>query len=153
MAKKSAGLLLYRVRESAFEVLLVHPGGPYWAKKDEGAWTIPKGEIEPGEEPLQIAIREFAEETGTMIAGKFRALPPCRQAGGKTILAWAIRGDLDAATIKSNKFEMEWPPHSGKRRSFPEIDRAEWFGLAAARQRINPAQAAWLDALEDTFRD
>src|SRR5579862_6584185 len=147
MAKESAGVLLYRLRDGAIEVLLVHPGGPFWAKKDEGAWSIPKGEIAPDEEPLAAAIREFAEETGTTLAGDFRALPPIKQAGGKIVRAWAIAGELDPATIRSNSFEMEWPPRSGKRQSFPEIDRAAWFALDEAKTRINKGQAALLDAL------
>ena len=146
-SKRSAGLLLYRKRLGAIEVFLVHPGGPFWAKKDEGAWTIPKGEIDEGEDPLAAAMREFAEETGTMLQGEFRALPPVRQAGGKTVLAWALAGELDAAAIRSNEFEMEWPPKSGKRRRFPEIDRAEWFALEEARRKINKAQIVLLDAL------
>jgi predicted NUDIX family NTP pyrophosphohydrolase len=153
VAKRSAGLLLYRAKERGIEVFLVHPGGPFWAKKDAGAWTIPKGEIEAGEEPLAAAIREFAEETGTTLAGEFRALPPVRQAGGKAVLAWAVAGDLDAAAIRCNSFEMEWPPRSGKRQSFPEVDRAQWFLLDAARTRINPAQAALLDALAEMLRE
>ena len=153
MAKRSAGLLLYRATERGIEVFLAHPGGPFWAKKDAGAWTIPKGEVDAGEEPLAAAIREFAEETGTTPAGEFRALPPVRQAGGKAVLAWAIAGDLDAAAIRSNSFEMEWPPRSGKRRTFPEIDHAQWFALDEARTRINPAQAALLDALAEMLRE
>ena len=147
MAKKSAGLLLYRLRNGGIEVFLVHPGGPFWAKKDQGAWTIPKGEIEPDEEPLQAAIREFAEETGTAVSGAFRPLPSCRQAGGKTIFAWAIEGAIDAEAVKSNTFEMEWPPRSGKRRAFPEVDRAQWFALDEAQRRINKAQVVLLEAL------
>ncbi len=147
MAKESAGVLLYRLKGGVLEVLLVHPGGPFWAKKDEGAWTIPKGEIEPGEDPRAAAIREFAEETGTTLAGDFRALPPIKQAGGKIVRAWAIAGDLDPATISSNSFEMEWPPRSGRRQSFPEIDRAQWFALDEARARINKGQMVLLDAL------
>jgi predicted NUDIX family NTP pyrophosphohydrolase len=146
-SKRSAGLLLYRKRLGAIEVFLVHPGGPFWTKKDEGAWTIPKGEIDEGEDALAAAIREFAEETGTTLAGEFHALPPVRQAGGKTVLAWALTGDLDAAGIRSNEFEMEWPPKSGKRRRFPEIDRAQWFALEEARRKINKAQSALLYAL------
>ncbi|HKT17366.1 MAG TPA: NUDIX domain-containing protein [Stellaceae bacterium] len=152
MAKRSAGLLLYRVKEREIEVFLVHPGGPFWAKKDEGAWTIPKGEIDAGEDALAAAIREFAEETGATLAGEFRALPPIRQAGGKTVLAWAIAGELDAAAIRSNEFEIEWPPKSGQRQRFPEIDRAEWFALDEARRKINKAQAALLDALVEMLR-
>jgi len=147
MRKESAGLLLYRRREEALEVLLVHPGGPFWAKKDAGAWTIPKGELAPGEAPLDAARREFREETGQEVAGPFHALRPVRQAGGKTVYAWAVAGELDAAAIQSNTFEMEWPPRSGRRRAFPEIDRAQWFALEEARRRINPAQAALLDEL------
>lgn len=152
MAKESAGLLLYRVKGETLEVFLVHPGGPFWAKKDEGAWTIPKGEIEPGEDALATAIREFAEETGTTLRGDFRALTPIRQAGGKRVLAWAVEGDIDPATIKSNRFAMEWPPRSGKERSFPEIDRGAWFTLGEARTRINKAQAALLDAVAHIAR-
>lgn len=149
MAKESAGLLLYRVRDGAIEVFLVHPGGPFWKNKDAGAWTIPKGAANPGEAPLAAAIREFAEETGTALRadGDFRALPSIRQAGGKTVHAWAIVGDLDPSTLTSNDFEMEWPPRSGKRARFPEIDRGAWFALAEARRRINKGQAALLDAL------
>lgn len=147
MAKQSAGLLLYRVKDAQLEVFLVHPGGPFWAKKDHGAWSIPKGEIEPGEDALTAAIREFAEETGTTLAGDFRPLAPVRQKGGKLVLAWAIAGDIDPATIRSNSFAMEWPPRSGTRRTFPEVDRGEWFTLDEARRRINKGQVALLDAL------
>jgi predicted NUDIX family NTP pyrophosphohydrolase len=148
MPKESAGILLYRVRNDAVEVFLVHPGGPFWQKKDEGAWTIPKGEASPGEDPLAAAIREFTEETGTRLNGDFRALPAIRQAGGKRVRAWAIEGDLDPAALVSNEFELEWPPRSGKRARFPEIDRGAWFALGDARTRINKGQAALLDALE-----
>jgi len=147
MAKESAGLLLYRQKNGAIEVFLVHPGGPFWAKKDEGAWSIPKGELAPGEEPLAAAIREFAEETGTTLAGDFRALPPCKQPGGKLVRAWAIAGDIDPTSLKSDTFEMEWPPRSGKRQSFPEVDRGQWFALDEARKRINKGQVALVDAL------
>ncbi len=147
MAKHSAGLLLYRMKNAEPEVFLVHPGGPFWAKKDHGAWSIPKGEIEPGEDALAAAIREFAEETGTTLAGDFRPLLPIRQAGGKLVLAWAIAADIEPATIRSNSFEMEWPPRSGKRRTFPEIDRGQWFTLGEGRKRINQAQLGLLDAL------
>jgi predicted NUDIX family NTP pyrophosphohydrolase len=147
MAKESAGLLPYRFRNGVIEVFLVHPGGPFWAKKDTGAWSIAKGEPEPGEEPLAAAIREFAEETATRLEGDFIALPPCRQAGGKLVRAWAIAAAIDPATVKSNEFETEWPPHSGKRQRFPEVDRADWFALEEARTRINKAQSALLDAL------
>jgi predicted NUDIX family NTP pyrophosphohydrolase len=147
VAKQSAGVLLYRMRNAAPEVFLVHPGGPFWAKKDHGAWSIPKGEIEPGEDALAAAIREFAEETGTVLAGDFRPLPAVRQAGGKLVLAWAVAGDIEPAAIRSNSFEMEWPPRSGKRQTFPEVDRGEWFTLEDGRRRINKGQVALLDAL------
>jgi predicted NUDIX family NTP pyrophosphohydrolase len=147
MAKESAGLLLYRLTDGAVEVFLVHPGGPFWKNKDAGAWTIPKGEPNPGEDRLAAAIREFAEETGTTLRGEFRALPAIRQAGGKWVHAFAIEGDLDPAAIVSNEFEMEWPPRSGKRARFPEIDRGAWFELDEARRRINKGQAPLLDAL------
>jgi predicted NUDIX family NTP pyrophosphohydrolase len=147
MAKRSAGLLAYKIDGGAPLVLLVHPGGPFWRNKDEGAWTIPKGEIGPDEDALAAARREFREETGHDIAGDFRPLTAIRQAGGKIVEAWAIVADIDAAAIVSNEFEMEWPPRSGRRQSFPEIDRAEWFTLAEARRRINKGQAALLEEL------
>jgi predicted NUDIX family NTP pyrophosphohydrolase len=147
MPKESAGLLLYRQRGGGLEVFLVHPGGPFWKKKDDGAWTIPKGEPNDGEDKRDAAIREFAEETGTTLDGDFRALPPIKQAGGKWVHAWAVAGDLDPATLVSNEFEMEWPPRSGKNSRFPEIDRGAWFSLAEARIKINKGQAALLDAL------
>ena len=147
MAKKStAGLLLYR-RRGELEVLLVHPGGPFWAKKDEGAWSLPKGEFEAGEEPLQAAKREFAEETGFSVDGKFLPLDPVQQRGGKTIYAWAIEGDCDAAQARSNLFSLEWPPKSGRMQEFPEVDRAQWFTIPEARRRINAAQVGLLDQL------
>src|SRR5579884_2443298 len=135
MGKISAGLLMYRMVKDEIEVLLVHPGGPFWRNKDEGAWTIPKGEIAAGEDALAAARREFREETGQDIAGDFVPLAPIRQAGGKIVEAWAVAADIDAATVVSNSFEMEWPPRSGRRQSFPEIDRAAWFALAEARTR------------------
>ena len=152
MAKTSAGLLLYRRSGLILEVFLVHPGGPFWARKDEGAWSIPKGEIEPGEDPLARARREFAEETGFAVAGEFRPLAPVRQAGGKVVHAWAVVGDADAAAIRSNRFSMEWPPRSGRSQEFPEIDRAAWFDLETARQKLNPAQRSLIDALERMLR-
>src|SRR5947209_6932315 len=150
--KTSAGILLHRRRGETVEVFLVHPGGPFWAKKDLGAWSIPKGELGEAEDPLQAARRELEEETGLAIEGDFRPLQPIRQAGGKTVLAWAVEGDCDPEQLRSNLFEMEWPPRSGQRRSFPEVDRAAWFSLAEARERINAGQAAFLDQLSDLLR-
>ena len=148
MAKQSAGLLLYRVRHAGPEVFLVHPGGPFWAKKDTGAWSIPKGEAAPGEDLLARARREFTEETGFVLSGEFRPLAPIRQAGGKIVHAWAVEGDCEAAAIKSNTFDLEWPPRSGRVQAFPEVDRAQWFDLATARAKINPAQRGLIDGLE-----
>jgi len=145
--KQSAGILLYRSIDPETEVLLVHPGGPFWKNKDDGAWTIPKGEFEESEEPLVAAIREFKEETGFSIQGEFKALSPIQQKAGKTVYAWAIEGNVDATKVKSNFFEMEWPPRSGKKQSFPEIDKACWYTLSNAREKINSSQAAWLDQL------
>ncbi len=126
----------------------MHPGGPYWARKDGGAWSIPKGELEAGEDPRACALREFAEETGALLpAGKLVELGAVELKSGKVVLGFAIAGDLDAATVASNTFELEWPPRSGRKQSFPEIDRAEWFGLQAARAKLNPAQAAFVDRL------
>jgi predicted NUDIX family NTP pyrophosphohydrolase len=139
---------MYRRRAGTLEVFLVHPGGPFWARKDAGAWSIPKGEIDPTEEPLAAARREFAEETGLAAAGAFRPLAPVTQAGGKIVQAWAVEGDLDPSILQSNTFSIEWPPRSGRQRTFPEVDRAAWFPLEIARQKINPAQAALLDELE-----
>ena len=137
-----------RERDGRLEVLLVHPGGPFWAKKDLGAWTIPKGEIAEGEDPLAAARREFEEETGLRLAGEAVALTPRRQAGGKLVHAWMVRGDLDPATVKSNTFTLEWPPRSGRRREFPEVDRAAWFPLDEARRRILESQVPLLDEAE-----
>jgi predicted NUDIX family NTP pyrophosphohydrolase len=148
MARISAGLLLYRRRGGALEVLLAHPGGPFWARKDAGAWSIPKGEIDPTEEPLAAARREFSEETGVAVEGRFQPLAPITQAGGKVVQAWAVEGDLDPAALRSNTFSIEWPPRSGRQQSFPEIDRAAWFRLEVARKKINPAQVALLDELQ-----
>lgn len=148
MPKPSAGLLMFRRRGGELEVLLAHPGGPLWARKDLGAWTIPKGELEAGEAPLAAACREFTEETGFLVAGPFIALTPIRQASGKVVHAWAFAGDCDPRGLRSNEFTMEWPPHSGQIAAFPEIDRAEFFSLAAANAKINPAQYALLTELE-----
>ena len=145
--KQSAGIVLYRIRPDQLEVFLVHPGGPYWAGKDEGAWSIPKGEIPQGDEPLQTAKREFAEETGSPITGEFRALGTLKQPSGKVIHAWAVEGDLDPGTVKSNLFSMEWPPRSGIIREFPEVDCGAWFDMAAAARKLSPGQRPFLDAL------
>ena len=146
--RRSAGILLYRLKNGEPEVLLVHPGGPFWAKKDEGAWSIPKGEYEEGEDPQACARREFREETGTELPpGALSDLGSVRQRSGKDVTAWAAEGDLDPDAITSNEFELEWPPRSGRRESFPEVDRAGWFGLDTARAKLNPAQAAFLDRL------
>lgn len=147
MAKTSAGILLYRLRDDKLEVLLVHPGGPYFRNKDEGAWSIPKGETDGEEDLLAVALRELAEETGLQPAGPFTALKPIKQKGGKVVHAWASTGDCDPARIKSNTFTIEWPPRSGRRQEFPEIDRAEFFGLEEGRRKITPAQAAFLEEL------
>jgi predicted NUDIX family NTP pyrophosphohydrolase len=147
MGKKSAGILVFR-RKKEFEVMLVHPGGPFWKNKDAGAWSIPKGEFTENEDPLEAAKRELKEETGIVIEGKFIQLEPVTQKGGKHVYAWAINRDLDISTIKSNSFELEWPPRSGKKMKFDEVDKAEWFDLASARKKINPAQTAFIDQLE-----
>jgi predicted NUDIX family NTP pyrophosphohydrolase len=146
---RSAGLLLYRDRAGAPEVLLGHMGGPFWARKDERAWSIPKGEYGDDEDPLAAARREFEEETGSSPPdGDALALGEVRQSGGKRVVAWAIRGDLDPATVRSNTFVMEWPPRSGRRQEFPEIDRAAWFDLANARRKVVKGQVPLLDELE-----
>ena len=147
MAKKSAGLLVHRKTRSTLEVFLVHPGGPFWARKDDGAWSIPKGELEDGEDPLLAAKREFAEETGLSVNGEFRAMKPIRQSGGKIVYAWSVNCDLNAAMVKSNRFTMEWPPRSGKTREFPEADRAAWFDVTTARRKILKSQLPLLDNL------
>jgi predicted NUDIX family NTP pyrophosphohydrolase len=146
VAKTSAGLLLFR-RNGTLEVLLVHPGGPLWAKKDEGAWSIPKGEIEPGEDPLAAARREFAEELGSPVTGEFIELTLIRQASGKLVHAWAVESDFDPATLNSGTFSMEWPPRSGRQQQFPEVDRAEWFTIDHATRKINKAQIPLLEHL------
>ncbi|HIK43645.1 MAG TPA: NUDIX domain-containing protein [Leptolyngbyaceae cyanobacterium M65_K2018_010] len=147
MAKQSAGLLMYRMADHALEVLLVHSGGPYWAKRQWHAWTIPKGEIAPGEEAFAAAQREFFEETGQQPSGHFLPLQPVRQAGGKVVFAWAFEGHFDPTTLKSNRFALEWPPNSGTVQEFPEVDQAAWFPLPEARERIIKAQAQFLDEL------
>lgn len=145
--RQSAGVLLHRTRDGLLEVFLVHPGGPLWRNKDAGAWSIPKGEFTEGEDALAVARREFLEETGTPIDGSFVALEPVRQRGGKRVHAWAVEGDIALDALTSNAFTMEWPPHSGKIQSFPEVDRYGWFALDDARAKINEAQRALLDEL------
>jgi len=146
-AKQSAGLLLYRWGEAGLELLLAHPGGPFWAKKDHGAWTIPKGEFLEDEAPLSAARREFAEEIGTRVEGEPLALTPLKQPSRKVIHAFAVEHDLNVEHINSNSFEMEWPPKSGKQQAFPEVDRAAWFAVVEARKRIQPGQLPILDEL------
>lgn len=151
-SRRSAGILLYRLAGGAPEVLLAHPGGPFWAKRDEGAWSIPKGEHDDGADPLAAAAREFREETGhDLPPGERIDLGSVRQKGGKVVTAWAVEGDLDVASARSNTFEMEWPPRSGRKREFPEVDRMEWFALPAARAKILPAQAELLDRLAEAL--
>jgi predicted NUDIX family NTP pyrophosphohydrolase len=145
---RSAGILLYRRRDGELEVLIVHPGGPLWARRDAGAWSIPKGEYAPDEEPLAAARREFEEELGIAPPeGPVLDLGEIRQRGGKLVRAWALEGDLDATAVTSNTFELEWPPRSGRLIEVPEVDRAEWMALERAREKINPAQAELLDRL------
>jgi len=148
MPRISAGILLFRGRGENVEVLLVHPGGPFWAKKDEGAWSIPKGEAEPGEDPLAAARREFAEETGRPVEGGFIELGSFRQPSGKTVAAWALEGDFDPASLVSMTFSLPWPPRSGKIAEFPEVDTAGWFDLKAADRKILAGQRPILAALE-----
>jgi predicted NUDIX family NTP pyrophosphohydrolase len=148
LAKQSAGLLMYRrTADGAVEVLLAHPGGPYWRRKDAAAWTLPKGEFEPGEDALACAMREFQEETGCVPTGPFAPLGEIRQLSGKRVCAWTFQGDLDPAQLESNLFELEWPPRSGQLQQFPEVDRVGWFGLEAARAKLLPAQVAFIDRL------
>ncbi len=147
MPSRSAGVLAYRTKGRRLEVLLVHPGGPFWAKKDLGAWSIPKGEFGAGESPEEVARREFGEELGVALTAKLEPLGEIRQRGGKIVAAFAAECDVDVEAITSNSFEIEWPPRSGKRQSFPEVDRAEWFDLASARERINEAQRELLERL------
>jgi predicted NUDIX family NTP pyrophosphohydrolase len=147
--KQSAGLLLHRRGVDGPEVLLVHPGGPLWAKRDEGAWSLPKGEFEPGDDPLQAALREFQEELGSPPpAVTWQPLGSVLQRGGKTVHAWSGEGDLDVATVQSSTFFLEWPPRSGRRQEFPEVDRAAWFPLDEARRRLLEAQRPFLDRLD-----
>jgi predicted NUDIX family NTP pyrophosphohydrolase len=149
MPKLSAGLLVYRRTEGAPEVLLVHPGGPFWAKKDEGAWSLPKGEYEEGEDPLAVAVREFTEETGADAPDVGAAVPlgEQRQASGKRVRAWAVECDVDVGHVRSNTFSMEWPPRSGRTQEFPEVDRAGWFSMEEGRRKLLRGQVPFLDRL------
>lgn len=146
--KKSAGLLLFRLKSGKLEVLLAHMGGPYWEKRDEGSWSIPKGEFDENEDPLAAAKREFEEETGTVPAGDFIPLEPLKQPSGKLIYAWALKAEFDPATLRCNMFSMEWPPKSGKQQEFPEVDRAAWFAPEAAKRKILKGQAPFVDQLQ-----
>jgi predicted NUDIX family NTP pyrophosphohydrolase len=152
MAKQSAGLLVYRKRGKTVEVLLVHPGGPFWKNKDAGAWSIPKGEFAEGEDPLDVAQREFQEEIGRTIRGVMVPLEAVKQRGGKTVYAWAVEADLDLSHITSNTFTIEWPPGSGKQQEFPEVDRAEWFDLTTAAKKINTGQRQLIEQLQSLKR-
>jgi len=147
MPRKSAGILLYHFRAGILEVILAHPGGPFYKHKDVGVWTIPKGEMEGEEEGLAAAIREFKEETGVYLQGNFAPLRPIQQKGGKTVFCWAHKGELDVANMESNTFQLEWPPNSGRMQEFSEIDKVAWFTLPKAKKKIIPAQAALLDEL------
>ena len=148
MIKRSAGLLVYRMRDEEIDVFLVHPGGPFWAKKDAGAWSIPKGEFET-EQPLVAAMREFEEETGLKISGDFIELKPVKQKGGKIVYAWAVEADFDASDIQSNMFKLEWPPKSGVMRDYPEVDRAGWFDLETAKLKMLASQAGLIEQLQE----
>jgi predicted NUDIX family NTP pyrophosphohydrolase len=144
MPKKSAGLLMYRCRHGVLEFFLVHPGGPFWTKKDVGSWSIPKGEYGAGEDPLEVAKREFQEETSFKATGEFIPLTPRKQPSGKIIMAWAFEGEADPSAIKSNTFLMEWPPRSGRQQEFPEVDRAGWFPFSVAKEKIVKGQSGFL---------
>jgi predicted NUDIX family NTP pyrophosphohydrolase len=152
MNKKSAGILLYRIRDSELECFLLHPGGPFFRNKDLGSWSIPKGEINEGEDPLTAAIREFEEETGRRLQGEFLPLKPVKLKSGKFVYAWAVKGDIDADNIQCNTFLLEWPPKSGKFKSFPEADRGGWFTIKNASAKILPAQLPLLDELAEMIK-
>ena len=154
MPKRSAGLLVYRLVDGEPEVLLVHPGGPYWKRKDDGSWSLPKGEYEPDEDPLAVAIREFREELGVdpPEATHPMFLGEVRQPGGKIVTAWAMPGDLDVSVVRSNTFTMEWPPRSGKTAEFPEVDRADWFDLETARRKVLRGQLGLLDRFSERLQ-
>lgn len=149
MPRTSAGIALFRRGTAGIELLLVHPGGPYWRRKDDGAWSFPKGEFDEGEDPLTVARRELREETGTSPEGEFIPLGTVKQAGGKTVHLWAVEGDCDAGAIHSNTFAMEWPPRSGKQQEFPEVDDAGWFGMVDARRKLLESQHSFLDRLAE----
>ena len=146
--KASAGIVLYRISSGVLEILLVHPGGPFWATKDAGSWSIPKGEIEEGADALETARREFHEETGSPVEGEFIELTPLRQPGGKLVHAWAVKGNIDAASISSNTFSMEWPPRSGEQRQFPEVDKADWLAVPEALEKLLPGQRGFIAELQ-----
>ncbi|KPJ93561.1 MAG: hypothetical protein AMJ53_07040 [Gammaproteobacteria bacterium SG8_11] len=148
----SAGILLYRIAQAHLQVFLVHPGGPFWAHKDAGAWSIPKGEFGADEDALAAARREFAEETGFDIDGEFKELAPVKQSSAKTVYAWAVVGDLDASAIRSNTFTMQWPPNSGRYAEFPEVDRGQWFDFPTAKQKIVKGQVPLLEQLEELLQ-
>jgi len=151
MPKRSAGLLMYRRRDDRLEVLLAHPGGPFWVKKDQGAWSIPKGEYDLDEDPLVAAKREFEEESGVVPQGDFISLGEIKQAGGKLVTAWAVEGDCDASTLKSNTFSMEWPPRSGRMTEFPEVDRWAWFSVEEAGEKILAGQKVFFEKLVENL--
>ena len=152
MPKRSAGILFYRLRDGLTEVLLVHPGGPFWVNKDTGAWSVPKGEFEPDEEPLAAAIREVKEEMGIDVSGDFVELAPAKQKSGKIVFTWALQRDVDVSKIISNTFELQWPPKSGKMILVPEVDKAGWFNLHEARDKIIPGQIPILESLVDKLK-
>ncbi|MHC4268452.1 MAG: NUDIX domain-containing protein [Planctomycetota bacterium] len=147
MSKKSAGILMYRFRTEVIEVLLVHPGGPFWAKKDLGSWSIPKGEYTDSEDPFTVAKREFQEETSFQVDGSFLPLTSLKQPGGKIVSIWAVEGNCDASEIKSNTFLMEWPPRSGKKQEFPEVDRGEWYTIDIAKNKLLKGQVGFIEEL------
>jgi len=152
MPRKSAGILLYRFQKDGVEVFLVHPGGPFWVNKDKGSWSVPKGEYNDDEDALKAAQREFQEETGLSIQGNFIELGEVRQPSGKRVMVWALENDQDVENIRSNTFQLEWPPKSGKMQEFPEVDRGGWFSLPEARQKILKGQISFLDKLEEKIK-
>ncbi len=153
MSKISAGILMYRFRADVLEVLLVHPGGPFWSKKDLGSWSVPKGEYTDKEDPFIVAKREFQEETGFQADGDFIPLKPLKQPSGKIVSAWALEGDCDTTKVKSNTFKMEWPPRSGKQQEFPEVDRAEWLTIEMAKKKLLKGQVGFIEELCELLRE